>query len=235
MNCPSLISQLVFLSQKKTFFWHSFESLQRGDLPEKSLSGLKCWALMVWVWATDRPTRTAWPWEFAEMMFFWTWHIFEGRNTPVEGKHVVLLQQPSPNQSKTFEMLDTRRRVSLLFRQELSKVVSPVRAELKAGKFPSVHDGCWGDRVSGPIGTVWCVPGGTCTRQWPLTIGGAYTREVDQLETPQWSHQRSKKVAWFQCFSCTSKVLKHVKKPFTFLYSPWLSYHGCHSYYAYFL
>lgn len=76
----------------------------------------------------------------------------------------------------------------------------------------------------GFLGTVWCVPGGTCTRQWPLTIGGACTREVDQLETPQWSHQRSKKVAWFQCFSCPSKVLKRVKKPFTFLYSPWLSY-----------
>ena len=63
--------------------------------------------------------------------FFWTWHIFEGRSTPFEGKNVVLLQQPSPNQSKTVEMLDTRRRVSILF-QELSKVVSPVRAELKA-------------------------------------------------------------------------------------------------------
>lgn len=76
----------------------------------------------------------------------------------------------------------------------------------------------------GFLGTVWCVPGGTCTRQWPLTIGGACAREVDQLETPQWSHQRYKKVAWFQCFSCTSNVLKHVKMPFTYLYSPWLSY-----------
>ena len=57
---------------------------------------------------------------------------FWGRSTPFKGKHVALLQQTPPNQSKTLETLDTKMWVSILF-QELSKVVSPVRAELKVG------------------------------------------------------------------------------------------------------
>ncbi len=61
------ISACIYVPKQTPLLWYSCESFQRQDPPEKSLSGLKSWALMVWVWAMDRPTRTACLREFAEM------------------------------------------------------------------------------------------------------------------------------------------------------------------------
>jgi len=172
---------------------------------------------------------------------FWTSSIFDGRNTPLEGKNVVLLQQPSPNQSKNIWNVGHKEvggGCHSLF-QELSKVVSPVRAELKACQIPQCP---WWSGGTGfqdlyhwmrlPRSTVWCVPGGTCTRQWPLTIGGTYTREVDTTVKPP-KIQKSCLISMFFLY------LKSVETCQKAVYLPLLSLviicYGCHSYYAYFL